>query len=75
MYYKRTLVVSDLVLPHEVQGIFSIAHEFSKFEFEPQTILWFISYMSFMSKQLLLHYIYWFFEQMLLVYSVIIISV
>ena len=74
-YDKRTLVDSDLVLAWwGSENVFNCPWVF-KIEIKPQTILWFILYMSFMSKQLLLHYIYWFFEQMLLVYSVIIISV
>ena len=61
-YYKRTLVDSDLVLARwGSENIFDRPWVF-KIEIEPQTILWLIWYISFMSKQLLLHYIYWFFE-------------
>ena len=58
---KEHLWSLTLSWPDKVQRMFSTAHEFSKIEIEPQTILWLIFYMSFVSKQSLLHYIYWFF--------------
>ena len=58
IYYKRTLVVSDLVLPDEVQRMFSIAHEFLKGKSKPQTVFMIILYTLYNHSFIILYSIY-----------------